>query len=77
MNWITVGVGVAGILFGVYTLIIRITAPDKFSKLKAMKDLWGDKVGLAVHVIGYTVVPIMVGISFVRSGIQGASLFGN
>lgn len=77
MNWITIVVGLAAFLYGVYTLITRIKAPEKFGKLEAMKKFWGERVGLAVHFVGYTLVPLSVGISFVIAGIKGIPLFGN
>jgi hypothetical protein len=77
MNWITIGVGVAAFLYGVYTLIMRVKAPEKFGKLEAMKKFWGEKSGLVVHFVGYTLIPMIVGISFVIAGIKGVTLFGN
>ncbi len=50
---------------------------QRIGKLEAMKKFWGEKAGLAVHVIGYTLVPMIVGISFVIAGIKGVALFGN
>ena len=40
-----------------------------------MKKFWGETGGLIVHVVGYTVVPIVVGIVLVLSGLRGGSLF--
>lgn len=77
MNWITIGVGVAAFLYGVYTLIMRFRAPETFGKLEAMKKFWGEKPGLVVHIVGYTLVPMIVGISLVIAGINGVALFGN
>ena len=77
MNWITIGVGIAAILYGVYTLIMRVKAPEKFGKLEAMKKFWGERAGLVVHIVGYTLLPILAGILFVIAGIRGVALFGN
>lgn len=77
MNWITIGVGVAAFLYGVYTLIMRLKAPEKFGKLEPMKQFWGEKAGPVVHFIGYTLVPMIAGIVFVVAGMKGLALFGN
>lgn len=76
MNWLTILIGVAAVLFGIYTLVVRAKAPEKFSKLEAMKQAWGEKGGLFLHIAGYTLAPIFVGISFILAGIQGVALFG-
>ncbi|MDX2088297.1 MAG: hypothetical protein SFX73_10625 [Kofleriaceae bacterium] len=40
---------------------------EPFRKLPAMQHAWGERAGLAVHVIGYVVVPLVVGFSMWRS----------
>ena len=75
MNLLTIAVGVAAIGFGLVTAYLRITKPTAFKKLGAMKQMWGDTGGTVVHVIAYTVVPLVAGIAFVVQGISGVSLF--
>ena len=75
MNPVTVLVGVAAIGYGVYTAWARRTRPEQFKKLEPMKKFWGERAGPIVHVVGYTLVPIVVGIVLLLSGLQGASLF--
>ena len=75
MNIITVILGLFCIGYGIYTAIIRTKSPEKFGKLDAMKKKFGDKAGIIIHVIFYTVLPILVGIIFFISGFFGASLF--
>ncbi len=59
--------GIIGGVFlglGLVTLIGRFMAPDShmmFSKLQPMKDYWGEGRGTALHVVAYTVLPIVVG----------------
>ncbi len=77
MNWITIGIGIGAILYGMYTLVLRVKVPEKFGKLEAMKKAWGEKAGLAIHFVGYTVAPAAVGISLVLAGMNGVALFGN
>jgi hypothetical protein len=65
--------GVAGILYGLYTAYLRVTAPHKLDKLDAMKQQWGDQTGTVVHVLFYTAVPIAVGAVFVIQALMRAS----
>jgi hypothetical protein len=76
MDLVTMGMGVAVCLYGIYTMTMRTRSPEKFGKLKAMKDKYGDSNGLAIHIMAYTVVPIVVGIILSFAGFNGLSLFG-
>lgn len=69
MNPVTILIGAAAIGFGAYTAYIRTTNPAKFEKLAAMKKQWGEGAGKAVHVVAYTVVPIIFGIVMIVSGL--------
>ena len=62
--------GVAAILYGLYTAFVRARTPEKFAKLDAMRKQWGERAGTAVHTIGYTVVPIVVGVVLVVSALR-------
>ena len=61
--------GLAAVAYGLYTAYVRATAPEKFEKLAAMKEQWGDGTGTIVHVVGYTVVPIVVGLMLIASSL--------
>ena len=39
-----------------------------------MKRMWGDRGGAIVHTIGYSIIPIFVGLLFLLSGLAGVSL---
>ena len=56
--------GVFSVGFGIYTLIVRMKAPHKFGKLEAMKKFWGPRRGTIVHIVGYTVFPLVLGSLF-------------
>jgi hypothetical protein len=52
--------------YGLFTLVLRFVAPGSrlFSKLEPMRRFWGHGVGTALHWVGYTIVPMIVGASF-------------
>lgn len=58
---------------GLVSLIGRFVAPDSmlFSKLQPMKEQYGDGPGLALHVFSYTVMPLVLGLSFLRGPLLG------
>jgi hypothetical protein len=61
--------GILAIWYGLYMLYVRATSPGKLLKLEAMKKHWGERTGLIVHVVGYTVVPIIVGLVLIMSSL--------
>ncbi len=75
MNLVTVAVGIIAIVFGAYTAWARQHKPHQFKKLEPMKRFWGERAGWSIHFVGYTLVPIAVGIFLVRKGLDGGSLF--
>ncbi len=55
--------GIIALLFGLLTIYLRIFKNSKgLGKLESMKETYGEKLGLAIHIVSYTVVPIVVGI---------------
>ena len=62
--------GVAAILYGLYTAFARSRTPEKFAKLEAMKEQLGERGGTALHIIGYTVLPIVVGLVLVIAALR-------
>jgi translation elongation factor EF-1beta len=65
-----IGIGVAGIAYGLFTLVMRVANPSGFGKLDAMKERMGDALGTTVHVIAYTIMPIVFGVVMLISGIN-------
>ena len=50
--------GIIALLFGLLTIYLRVFKNSKgLGKLEAMKETYGEKLGLAIHIISYTVVP--------------------
>ena len=54
-------VGIIALAFGVFTLIARIVRPEMFWKLGPMQKFYGNRAGYWVHVVGYTVMPLLIG----------------
>ena len=75
MNSATIVIGAAAILYGIYTAYVRATNPANLGKLEAMKEQWGNGAGTVIHVVAYTVVPIIFGIVLIISGIKDGALF--
>ncbi|HZW23281.1 hypothetical protein [Noviherbaspirillum sp.] len=75
MNPVTMILGAAVFAFGLYTVILRRTAPHKLSRLQAMRDLFGDKTGDKVHLFAYAVTPLLCGAVFLFAGSRGVSVF--
>jgi hypothetical protein len=75
MNWLSIGIGVAALGYGIYTAFARRSSPGSFSKLESMKKAWGEGPGNTVHVMAYTVIPILVGLVALYLGVNGMSFF--
>jgi len=75
MNTTTLIIGAAVLLFGVYMTIMRYTRPQGLKKLEALKDLFGDKTGNLIHMLAYSIMPLMAGGIFLLAGVKGISLF--
>ena len=61
-------IGGAAIAYGLYTLLLRSQNPDKFSKLTAMKEMWGEQTGSLIHLISYSFLPIAFGVFMLVRG---------
>jgi len=77
MNYTTLAIGLFALLFGICTLFLRVKNPEKFGKLNAMKEKYGEKTGITIHTISYTVIPIIAGILFIIIGLKGGAIFSN
>ena len=75
MNYPTLIIGLLALIFGLSTLILRIKNPEKLKKLTAMREKYGEKVGIAIHTIFYTVIPLVAGSIFITLALKGISLF--
>ena len=57
-------IGIFALCFGCYSLYLWLSGKtEKFGKLEAMKKNFGEKLGKVIYIIGYVVVPLLVGIT--------------
>ncbi len=73
MNFETI-LGILAMAFGIYTFYARTSKPEKLVKLKAMKQLFGDKKGNIVHLVAYSFLPIALGVMMFLKGAFGIAL---
>jgi len=69
MNIIVIMIGVFFFGYGIYVAVIRKKSPEKLGKYTAMKEKFGSSKGNIIHIIFYTVLPIVVGIGIIMSAI--------
>lgn len=55
-------VGVLAIAYGIYSYMRRKSAPENIDKLQEMIERNGEKMGHAIHLFGYTIMPIIAGL---------------
>jgi hypothetical protein len=67
-----IGIGLVCSGYGIYMTIIRILSPEKLGKYEAMKRQFGDTAGKILHVIFYSVLPLLFGFIMI---VQGAAVF--
>jgi len=74
MQYSTLALGTAIILFGFYTALMSIKSPDELIRLKYMKAKLGIKAGTIIHILAYVMVPIVFGFFIVRAGVDGITI---
>ena len=75
MNITSIVIGVVALLYGLYTVSFRSKRPGQLRKLEAMKESFGANAGNVVHLTAYTILPLVVGVIFIISGIRGVAVF--
>jgi hypothetical protein len=74
MQYTTVALASAILLFGLYTLVVSVRVPNDLIKLKYMKSKFGEKAGFTVHTIVYVVVPFIFGYFMLMAGLNGETI---
>lgn len=59
-------IGLIAIVFGIFTLSMRLKGKtEKMSKLEGMRKLFGDKAANIIHLLGYSILPIFLGLALI------------
>lgn len=59
---VTIIIGSLCILFGLFVLFCHLTKRlSSFGKLSAMQENFGQKTGTAIHLVCYSILPILIG----------------
>jgi len=54
--------GVLAIVYGLYSLRQRKMAPENIKKLQSMIERNGEKMAHSIHLVGYTILPVVSGL---------------
>ncbi len=57
--------GIFAIAFGVFTGVARVLKLNVFAKAEPMQARVGERAGTAVHLVAYTILPIVLGGSLI------------
>jgi len=71
MNLTTSAIGLAMICYGLYSAYARVVRPGSCWKLQPMIQIWGPRWGYWIHVGGYTVLPLVLGVYCAYFGLRG------
>ena len=74
MQYTTLILGSAILLFAFYTAFMSIKSPQELVKLKYMRAKLGQKAGTTVHTIAYVVVPFIFSLFILKAGIDGITV---
>lgn len=60
----TIILGILALAYGLFTIYLRIFKQSKgLGKLDRMKEVYGEKLGMAIHIVSYTVLPLLIGVA--------------
>jgi hypothetical protein len=63
-------IGIVGVAFGCMTLLARLFGWERMlSKRGPMKERFGERTGDIIHLVSYTILPIVAGLLFLRAGL--------
>ena len=57
------------VVYGIVALCLRLFAPNRSWKLEIMQKKWGEQRGMVIHVVSYTVFPIVLGAILIIRGL--------
>jgi hypothetical protein len=76
MDIATVVVGCAAIVYGLVTLVLRFRGSSLVAKVGPMQERFGRTAGMVIHVVAYSVLPLVFGVIALVLGLSGRSIFG-
>jgi len=74
MQYTTLALGTAIIIYAIYIAVTSLNSPDELVKLKYMRSKFGIKTGTIVHSLVYIIVPFIFGCFVINAGIDGISI---
>ena len=74
MQYTTLALGAAIVIFGIYTALTSFKSPEELIKLKYMRAKLGMKAGTVVHTIAYVIVPLIFGYFIISAGLDGVTI---
>ena len=75
MDITTLVIGIAAIAYSMFTIYARLNKPGLLGKLQHMQKAFGETTGTIIHVVAYTIAPLVFGGYAVLLAIQGHALF--
>lgn len=61
---------------GLFTIYLRIFKDNKgLGKIEKMKEVYGENLGPFIHIVSYTVIPIVLGIAGIVCYCLGIEIF--
>jgi hypothetical protein len=74
MQYTTLILGAAILLFAFHTAITSLKSPQTLIRLKYMRAKLGHRTGTVVHTIAYVVVPLIFSIFILKAGMDGVTI---
>ena len=71
MDPVIVALGLAALLFGSYTGVLRFRGSSRLGRLQQWKDRFGAGSGTTLHVVWFTAAPILFGLLTIFLGLGG------
>ena len=74
MQYTTLALGSAIVLYVLYTLVMTLRKPDELIKLKYMRSKFGQRNGTTVHTIVYVLIPLIFAYFMLSAGFRGETI---
>ncbi|MBE0598605.1 MAG: hypothetical protein IH614_15185 [Desulfuromonadales bacterium] len=74
MDLTTLVIGGATALFGATTLVMRLVWPQRLKDIAPMQARFGAVAGSAIHLTGYTLLPLFFGLFCLYLAFTGSSI---